>query len=143
MVMMERVPTMAHPRKAQTEPEKLSPSGRPFDARLAMNHRKNSQYRAISASKDRIPKPRTPIRETTTTSATVPKNQGTTVIAAPSKLRFGRPGPCTCGTSHLRYHTSSHGNGIRKAEPIANTIVRQVKSQIPKSIDSAPPPYAP
>src|ERR1700677_2258373 len=140
MVRIERVPTMAHPRKAHTEPEKLSPSGRPFDARLVMNHRKNSQYRAISASKDRIPKPRIPIRETRTTSTTVPKNQGTAVIAAPSKLRFGRPGTCTCGTSHLRYHTKSHGNGITKAEPITNAIVRHVKSQISKSIESAPPP---
>ena len=54
-----------------------------------------------------------------------------------------RPGTDVQGTSHFRYQTRTHGAGMITAVPITATMVRQVNSRMPKSIDSgpsAPPP---
>jgi hypothetical protein len=43
-------------------------------------------------------------------------------------------------TIHLQYMTRTHGNGITSTAPMKNTTERQVKSQIPKSIESGATP---
>ncbi len=68
-----------------------------------------------------------------------PKNQGTSVIALPVKLRLGRPGTLTQDTIHFVYQTNTHGTGMMKHMPISITMLRQVNSRMPKSTDSAPP----
>jgi hypothetical protein len=42
-------------------------------------------------------------------------------------------------TIHLLYMTKTHGTGMTNTSPIQSTTLRQVNSQIPKSIESGPP----
>src|SRR5262249_44716530 len=69
-------------------------------------------------------------------------HQGTSVMALPVKLRFERPGTRTQGTIQRVYQTKTHGAGMRRIIPSTSTMLRQVKSQIPKSIESGPKPLA-
>ena len=106
MVKMESTVSMVQPRYAQTEPEKLSPSGCPFDAEvrdepfqekpvesdLNNGHQIVEHINAGEADDDhehdRAEKP------------------GNERHRPAGEARFGRPGTCTHGNDPSRYQTS-------------------------------------
>ena len=55
--------------------------------------------------------------------------------------KFGRPGTCTHGTSHLMYQTSTQGAGMTRRGR-SRTRCRARRTPEPKSTDNGPPPYS-
>jgi hypothetical protein len=140
MVRMETNARKVHPIKAGSEPEKLSPSFCPFEARFATNHLRKNQYRMSWAKLARLSSPLllvAPATMPTQIASTIrPYHHHMTVSDRPVKVRFGCPGTWTFPTNHFVHQTIAQGAGMTTRSERNSTRVRHVKSQMPKSIDS-------
>src|SRR6185437_573791 len=119
MVMNEIASSRLYPIYAQTEPEKERPSGCPFDAMFATCHLMKSQVATMVPMDTSVPRILIPEATATISRTTNPAIQGTSVIALPVKLRFGRPGTRTQDTIHFKYQTMVQGIRMMVAAPSA------------------------